>query len=166
MTLPRVLLAFGLLMAAVAQAQTWNLATSTHATTGDAIVFRFLDQFADGFDKATQPQRIIITWRYDGTRGQPSREERTRMDALEDALMPAVEKDGFATLALVSTGDNLREWIWYAKSEAEFFHRLNRALGRLKRFPIDIHSAPDPEWKSYQDFKTGLAASPEGGRKN
>jgi hypothetical protein len=33
--------------------------------------------------------------------------------ALEDAVDPVVSRGRFATLVLVSTGENLREWIFY-----------------------------------------------------
>ena len=86
----------------------------------------------------------------------PSRAEREQMDALEDALHPEVTKDRFASLALVSTGENLREWIYYAKSEAEFFDRLNQSTQGHPRFPIDVHVAPDPKWESYERFRSGI----------
>jgi len=78
------------------------------------------------------------------------------MDAMEDLLQHTLEKDGFATLALVSTGENLREWTYYVKSEEEFFSRLNEALAEKPAFPIDIHTAADPTWGMYEKFKTGV----------
>ena len=78
------------------------------------------------------------------------------MDAMESLLEPAVEADGFATLALVSTGEDTREWIYYAKSEDGFFARLNQALGGQPAFPIEIHVADDPKWANYQEFMDGL----------
>ena len=78
------------------------------------------------------------------------------MDLMEDALEPQMEKDGFATLALVSTGENLREWTYYAKSEGEFMARLNKALAGKSAFPIDVHKAADPKWAMYEKFKAGV----------
>lgn len=48
--------------------------------------------------------------------------------------------------------NDLKEWIYYTKSEAEFFTALNAALGKLKPFPIEIDVAADPSWESYQAF--------------
>lgn len=78
------------------------------------------------------------------------------MDAMEDALEPVLGKDNFATLALVSTGENLREWTYYVKSEGEFMARLNRALSGKPSFPIEVHAATDPQWTTYETFKTGV----------
>lgn len=79
------------------------------------------------------------------------------MNLLEDTLESALKKDdGFATLALVSTGEDLREWTYYTKSESEFMSRLNYALGGMAYFPIEIHTALDPNWEMYEQFKTGI----------
>lgn len=75
------------------------------------------------------------------------------MDAMEDLLGPVIEADGFATLALVSTGENLREWTYYAKSEADFIEKLNKALAGKPAFPIEVHPASDPSWTMYEKFR-------------
>lgn len=86
----------------------------------------------------------------------PSKEERELMDSMEDALHPKLETDGFATLALVSTGEDLREWTYYVKSEEEFFARLNKALEKKAVFPIELHTATDPKWEMYEKFRAGM----------
>lgn len=80
--------------------------------------------------------------------------ERQHMDSMEDLLGPLLAKDGFATLVLVSTGEDLREWTYYANSQAEFMVRLNAALAGKPAFPIDVHPALDPKWTSYEKFRT------------
>lgn len=77
------------------------------------------------------------------------------MDELQDALAP-LQASGFSTLALVSTGNNLKEWTYYAQKEDEFFRRLNEALHSKKPFPIEIHASPDPSWTTYEKFVTGV----------
>ena len=137
-------------------AKTWGTATSKNDETGRVIIFRYVSEFDPGFDRADHPIRVIIVWKYKGTNGMPVPRERERMDAMEDLLGPVVEADGFSTLALVSTGEELREWIYYSKSEEGFFARLNQALGGQPSFPIEIHVAEDPKWSNYQEFVDGL----------
>jgi hypothetical protein len=137
-------------------AQEWSTATSSNQSTGRVIIFRFVSKFAASFDRTSQPNRIIIAWKYKSEKGMPVFDERERMDAMEDALQPALEKDGFATLALVSTGEDLREWTYYVKSEEEFFSRLNNALAGQTVFPIEIHTATDPTWGMYEKFRAGV----------
>jgi hypothetical protein len=57
---------------------------------------------------------------------------------------------------LVTTGEELREWIYYAKSGEGFLARVNKALGGQAAFPIAIHVADDPKWSNYQEFVGGL----------
>jgi len=81
------------------------------------------------------------------------------MDQLEDLLFPHVEEDSFATLAMVSTGDGLREWTYYAESSDGFMDRLNLALAGLPPFPVEIHEGMDPGWEYYTNFLEGLEAN-------
>jgi Family of unknown function (DUF695) len=133
----------------------WATAKSTHSGNGRAIIFRFAKEFQPHFDRTSQPDRIILVWRYESETGQPLSDEHQRMNLLEDMLGPALFEGEFATLALVSTGENLREWIYYTKSEDEFMDKLNEALAETA-FPIEIHTAADPTWETYEEFIRNL----------
>lgn len=135
---------------------TWATATSTHATNGRVIVFRYAKDFRTTFQKSSLPIRVILVWHYDSQSGMPAKSEREAMDRLEDLLGPVIEKSKLAVLPLVSTGENLREWTYYARSEEEFLRALNTALANQPRFPIEIHAAPDPEWLTYEYFREGV----------
>lgn len=80
------------------------------------------------------------------------------MDHLEDSLGSELgEDETFATLAVVTTGDNLREWTYYAQSQEEFMRRLNRAFTNVKpAFPIEVHASPDPKWETYETLRTRI----------
>jgi hypothetical protein len=45
---------------------------------------------------------------------------------------------------------------YYAVSEDEFMARLNYAFAGIPEFPIEIHTAYDPEWGVYEKFKAGV----------
>lgn len=79
------------------------------------------------------------------------------MNLLEDMLEPMIENGHFATLALVSTGEGLREWTYYAKSGDDFMDRLNIALRAKPAFPIEVHVASDPTWGMYYEFRAGVS---------
>ena len=146
-------------MADASTGRTWATATSRHESNGRAIIFRFIKDFVHGFSRQQQPIRIILAWNYDSETGMPTTDERERMDIMEDALAPMVERDGFASLVLVSTGEGLREWTYYAGSEDEFMIRLNRGLADQPRFPIDIHISDDAQWAMYDEFRRNLVES-------
>ena len=134
----------------------WATAISTQANTDRKIIFRYIKQFQPTFERAAYPNRIIITWRYDSVTGMPVKAERERMERLEDLLGPVTEQADLAALVLVSTGENLREWIYYAQSEDRFFEGLNKALATEPRFPIEIHAAKDAAWQTYEKFRAGV----------
>jgi hypothetical protein len=140
-----------LIIAAASDVETWSTAISSNAHNNRKVIFRYASKFSATFDRASQPIRIIIAWKYQSESGQPITEEHQRMNELEDALELVLE-DGFATLALVSTGEDLREWTYYAKSEEEFMGRLNHAFTEKPAFPIAIYVARDPEWTLYEQF--------------
>jgi hypothetical protein len=47
--------------------------------------FRYARVFSPAFDRASQPVRIIITWKFPSETGQPATEEQQRMILFEDA---------------------------------------------------------------------------------
>ena len=154
--LASVLIALSALPASPAEVKEWATAISKQADTDRAIVFRYAKAFRQGFQRSTLPHRVIIVWRYKSDSGMPVPKEREAMDRMEDLLAPLIEKPGASVLALVSTGESLREWTFYARSEGEFFVELNNALAGQPRFPIEVHAAPDPEWSTFERFRKGV----------
>jgi len=146
-------------MAFGSNVRTWATAISTNADNGRKIIFRYAEELSTTFDQACQPVRIFIVWKYESKSGLPMSEDNQRMNQLEDMLESVLKEDGFATLALVSTCEGLREWTYYAKSEEEFMARLNYALAGVPAFPIEIHIERDPNWDVYEQFKAGLKKS-------
>ena len=134
----------------------WATAVSKNETTHRAIIFRYVEKLPPDFKKESQPFRVIIQWKYKSESGQPDKAEREEMDRFEDLITPAVEEDRQSTLALVSTGEELREWIWYTTSDDRFLEQLNAALRSQSRFPIDILTAKDSEWQSWNEFHRGV----------
>ena len=134
--------------------RTWATAKSTDSETGRKIIFRYAEAFSPTFNRLSRPIRVFIVWRYQSEHGQPKAEDLQSMNQLEDALEPVLGQ--VATLALVSTGQDLREWTYYAKSEDEFMARLNFALFGKLPFPIEIHIAHDAMWRTYEQFRAGV----------
>ena len=134
----------------------WATAVSKQEGTGRAIVFRYAQGFKPEFQRSRFPDRVILVWRYRSESGMPSKQERESMDRMENQLVSLVDGSGNAILALVSTGEDLREWIFYAKSEEDFIAALNEALESEPASPIEIHAAADPQWSTYERFRRGL----------
>ncbi|WP_423012096.1 DUF695 domain-containing protein [Undibacterium sp. Ji83W] len=136
-----------------ASAQVWATATSKHRTDDRVIVFRYLKEFKNGYDVTQYPDRVILTWTYFGNKGMPSKDERVKMDKLEDTLQPLLDKNNLATLTIVSTGNNVREWKYYARSGDSFKHALDLVLKEFSDLSLEFQSSRDPEWTAYKSFK-------------
>ena len=134
----------------------WATAVSRKNDSDRVIIFRYAQSFREGFQRSDFPARLIIVWKYQSASGMPTPQERESMDRMEDLLEPLVEDSGASVLTLVSTGENLREWTFYAKSEQAFFAALNKALAGKPRFPVEIHAARDSAWTTYEQFRSGV----------
>jgi hypothetical protein len=143
-------------MADGSDVQRWATAVSTDLQTDRKIIFRYAEAFRPTFERASQPIRVFIVWKYQSERGQPKAEELQRMNLLEDVLEPVLEQSHIATLALVSTGEDLREWTYYAKSEDGFMACFNFAIAGMSPFPVEIHMEHDPKWDTYERFRAGV----------
>jgi hypothetical protein len=74
------------------------------------------------------------------------------MRELEDALEATLEKKQVCLQTASRTGNGRREWNYYTRSEERFMSALNRALGHLPPFPIEIRFYEEPDWDSFQDL--------------
>src|SRR6185312_3738072 len=104
-------------------------------------------------DPRGYPSLAVITWTYDGKdSGMPSTEENARMGEFEDILEAEIERKNFCIQTASRTGNDQREWNYYARSEEAFMAALNGALGHLPPFPIEIVFYDEPSWQSFQDL--------------
>ena len=134
----------------------WATAISRHKSNERVIIWRFAKALNPAFELESLPWRVILAWKYESENGQPVTEVHQQMNLLEDLLEPICDQGKFATLALASTGENLREWTYYTRSDDEFVDRLNMALYGEPVFPFEIHTANDPTWSMYRKFKVGV----------
>ena len=135
----------------------WGTAVSEDRRHGHAVIFRYTSEPFDDSTRLSQQNLIRLIWQHYGEAGMPHSETCQRMDALEDAIALAGETDGFASLVLVSTGENRREWTYYVGPTTEFMNRLNCGLADQPRYPIEIRISEDPEWEEFAKFKRSVA---------
>jgi hypothetical protein len=134
----------------------WSVAMTARPSDGHRIVYRYRSKFGPGFQRAAYPDRVTIAWPYDSDDGMPSKQEREAMERMEKALEPWAGEGPQAVLVLVSTGDGLREWVYYARSQQAFMDTLNEALKHLPPLPIQIDLWKDAQWKRYDEFRRAL----------
>ena len=138
--------------AGAAPKESWAIAT--RANEHRTIIYRYIDELGPkAGERAFQRERVTLRWHYDAdaNNGMPTDADKAGMDELEDLLDPVVERDGFSNLALVTTGEGDRVWIWYARSGADFRERMARAMRGHGPYPVEVDVATDPGWTAYED---------------
>jgi hypothetical protein len=126
----------------------WLIAKGEEA--GLPMIFRMRKEVPPGVRTKKYPRIINIYWRYEdaSNNGLPPELVLKRMGELEERLDGTEGLDnGFMVLSI--TGNQRKEWIWYVCDERRFIERLNRALAGPEPFPIELHAANDPKWKSF-----------------
>lgn len=98
-------------------------------------------------------ERVEITWKYEADeKGRPSDALAEKMEAVQEALRKAVEKDKLAIMTGVYTGSGEKIWVFYTRTVRVFGERLNEALAPFELLPISIYTELDPLWEEYLDM--------------
>ena len=87
----------------------------------------------------------------------PSDDVVARMTQLEDLLAQAFEDAQQAFLSVIVTGNEVREWLWYARDVEETMKLVNEALGKYELFPVQFSVNEDPDWEAYTQFVEALS---------
>ena len=149
-------LAVCLVCSGIAQANDlWSTAVAERPSDGWKIIHRYIETLDNPSEKQTYPVAVTFTWQYNGPNGLPAKSEAESMYKLEDLLDERVEKRGDGKLAFVSTGNNLRTWTYYVKSEASFRKALANAA-EIARLKVRVSSANDPAWGQLEAFKKSV----------
>ena len=99
-------------------------------------------------------ERVEVTWTYEkDEKGMPAIDKEAQiMEAVEERLRTALEKDKLAILTGIYTGQGKREWVFITRSTAAFGERLNDALAGLPQLPISIYAEQDPDNEEYKSL--------------
>lgn len=97
-------------------------------------------------------ERLEVKWTYEAdAKGMPAIDKEAQiMEAVEERLRTAVEKDKLGILTGIYTGQGKREWIFITRNTAAFGERLNDALAGLPQLPIEIYAEQDPDNEEYK----------------
>lgn len=97
--------------------------------------------------------RIEVTWKYEGgPDGMPDTATSTMMEEVQEALQNVFAKDPVAVLTGIYTGDDQRDWVFYATSTHIFGKKLNEALEPFPQLPLTIYAENDPDWDEYAEM--------------
>lgn len=117
-------------------------------------MFVRLRRFANSFCKADYPERVDITWEISkpDQHGLPSPAEMDRMEAFENALVQAVERDEHSVLAFTITTNGCRFLMFYTADVDGFLERLQTLPHPNGKYPISLACDQDSEWSYYSEF--------------
>lgn len=150
-----IAVAFGLGRTEAAE-DVWATAIAERPTDGRRVIFRYVDEFRHPLERTEFPYVVVLSWRYSSESGMPVGDVIDAMYEVEDRLRQASENGGRGMLVLISTGENVRLWTYYAKSDVDFRATVSSALVPISRFPIEVSSRHDPAWTEYERFKRGV----------
>lgn len=129
----------------------WTVATAENA--GRPLIVRYRAAVPEGVQPSAYPNMIAVSWRFSSESGMPSSAEKQQMNVLEDSISHAVEPAKQAFLMVAVTGNEVCEWMFYAKDQQEFMRLMNEALAGKQVFPIQISLENDPEWVAYRQLR-------------
>ena len=104
------------------------------------------------------PYLTVISWQYDGSNnnGMPEKEINNKMLVLEEALVSSMENSNIFTDAYFRTGNNLKEFVYYATNQVEFMRLLNQPLENHEAYPIEINFYEDRAWGDFKQLLTSF----------
>ena len=128
-----------------------------------AALFRVrLDRPADP-NIVQYDQSVIIRWPYSSDEtGFPDLPTREAMDSFEEAIADLYTNNGVSYLMLVTTGMNLKEWLYYATDTDEFMRRFNEILADEPMYPLEIHFVEDATWEYWFEVQQKCLEAEEG----
>ncbi|MCD7913878.1 MAG: DUF695 domain-containing protein [Tannerellaceae bacterium] len=130
----------------------WFTALSENES-GQMITIAGREELTEFRNSGKLKERVEITWAYKGNqKGMPSDELAEQMEAVQETLRKAMEKDKLSILTAVYTGGGEKIWVYYTRTVRVFGERLNEALASFELLPISIYTELDPEWEEYQDM--------------
>lgn len=124
----------------------WSIAEGKYQ--GRPVIIRFRN-FSQAFPRARYPRRLNVFWKFANPMENdlPSPEDSARAEAFENRLVEAVETDDHSILSIVLTGKGLREYVFHTSNANEFLQRLTAMPQEKDRYPIEINSFEDEDWK-------------------
>lgn len=121
--------------------------------SGRMITVNGRDELTEFVQSGKFKERVEITWKYESDeKGMPLDTEAEKMEAVQEALRKAMEKDKLSILSSVYTGGGEKIWVYYTRTVRVFGERLNEALAPFELLPLSIYTEIDPEWEEYLDM--------------
>jgi hypothetical protein len=90
------------------------------------------------------PFKMKIRWNYTSRKFLPRPRDLVRMNEMEALLKSAATENGLAKWVCTVTGEQRREWVFYARSDADFMTRMQTILAPTGPYPVEWSGRKDP----------------------
>lgn len=123
------------------------------------ITIRYRDEVDEQLNSGEFKHCIQISWSaafVDEQTGYPTAEELEQIDAFNQKLMIAVEKDEQAILLMVLMCQGINQWILYAKDIETLQASLNTIPTDTGLYPIEVVAEEDPSWVTFTELRDAI----------
>ena len=122
------------------------------------IIMRVRDLMEAMVGHPDYKNRYTLTWKFRkrDKNGFPSKDDSIAMEQFEEELIQALENGLHSIMVAVVTHGGKRDWIFYTTDIIEAQERLNNTFKYKPRYPIEINTYNDPEWKEYKGIKVNI----------
>ena len=130
----------------------WTLATGEE--DGKKLIYRIRLAAPTLATESSFPQLLVALWEFESVNEErlPTPKDVEQMTRFENLLRAAIEEAHQGFLAVILTGNGLRDWQWYVRDPKRTMELLNKTLGSLEPFPVEFSFQEDPEWAIYRQF--------------
>ena len=106
-------------------------------------------------------EQFVVEWKFEGPcpGGLPSPAQLEPAHALQFQIVDALEADGDAVLAIISTGSGYRELYFYCREPLKLQDRFNECV-QGRALPVALHTGHDPSWRVFDLFIAPLRGGP------
>lgn len=126
-----------------------GLAESEAGQTAHLHVRDELEEF-----RATGKYRFVIeiAYPFDGEGIEPSDTDSAQIEAVDELLQTAMERDKMAILAASILEQGRKVWLYVSRTYDPFFDRLEEVLAELPLLPLQFEVVQDSDWSYYQEL--------------
>jgi len=132
----------------------WGVATAMD--NDRPLIIRVRYSMPDWCDKSKFAALMAFSWPFESESGMPDSDTNEAQMKLEDIIEQHFEPKLVAALAVVVTGNGVKEWQLYANDKDAFMALVNSTFPVNQPFPIQIECQDDPEWQGYATFRNQM----------
>lgn len=138
----------------------WSIAHGT-ASIGHVFI-RFRTPVLEPSQIGEYQRVLKIVWPYadEDTGALPSHQQDAELAVFEARLCEALETDYLAALTAVLTFDGARQWVFYTFDIPECGRRISSMPHDNGKYPIELTTEPDPEWRYLRTVILGGVQEP------